>query len=120
MDLNNIHGILIGCIMAINDVISFGITKEVFLQDNLKSIYWLIIPTILYGLQIWIFYYGLKKTSMTVLNITWNLFSNILVTLVGIYYYKEQVTNIKTFAILLAFGSIILFTYDGAIKQTSL
>ena len=120
MDINNLQWILIGCIMVINDIISFGITKEVSLQNNLKSIYWLIIPTVLYGSQIWLFYYGLKKTSMSVLNITWNLFSNILVTLVGVYYFKEQVTNIKTIAILLALSSIILFTYDGAVKQPSL
>ena len=38
---------------------------------------------------------GLGKTSMSVLNITWNLISNVLVTLIGIYYFGERINNLK-------------------------
>jgi len=110
------NGIFIGLMLAINDVISFGIAKEVFLQERLKNIYWLIIPTILYGLQIWLFYFGLKKTSMSILNITWNLISNILVTLLGIYYFGEKMNDLKTFALIFAFISITLFAIDNLRK----
>jgi len=109
---SSIQGLFIGLTLALNDVISFGITKEVFLKNKL-SLHWLIIPVILYGLQILLFYYGLGKTSMSVLNITWNLVSNVLVTLVGLYYFKEQITNLKYIALLLAFASIGLFAVDG-------
>lgn len=108
-----LQGLLVGLTLAFNDVISFGITKEVYLQNKLKSIYWLIIPVILYSLQVLIFYYGLGKTSMSVLNITWNLISNVIVTLVGIYYFKEHITNLKYVALLFAFASIGLFAVDG-------
>ena len=45
---NSFYGLIIGLVLAINDVISFGITKEVFLGINFTSLYWLGIPIILY------------------------------------------------------------------------
>jgi EamA domain-containing membrane protein RarD len=107
----SISGLLVGFLLAMNDVLSFGITKAVSAQQ-LKSISWLIIPTILYALQIWLFYYGLKKTTMTVLNISWNLFSNVLVTILGIYYFGEKINDLKSIALLFAFVSISLFAID--------
>ena len=115
--LNSINGLLVGLVLAINDVFSFGLTKSIYLQNGIfKQKYWLIIPVILYGLQILIFYYGLGKTSMSVLNITWNLISNVLVTLIGIYYFGEKINNLKTIALGFAFVSIILFGIDGSIN----
>jgi EamA domain-containing membrane protein RarD len=108
---SSISGLLIGLLLAINDVFSFGITKAVSTQE-LKSISWLLIPTVLYALQIWLFYYGLGKTTMTVLNISWNLFSNVLVTILGIYYFGEKINDLKSIALLFAFVSISLFAID--------
>jgi multidrug transporter EmrE-like cation transporter len=105
-----LNGIIIAFILAINDVFSFGMTKNI-LQTN-KELYWLAIPMILYAIQILIFYYGLKSTSMTILNKMWNLISNILITILGIYFFKEKINNIKTIALLLGFISIILFAVD--------
>ena len=92
-EIFGIYGLLIAFILAINDVISFGIAKLTFLKTY--SIGWLIVPVILYGLQLPLFYYGLKFSSMSILNISWNLISNILVTLIGFFYFKEQVDNIE-------------------------
>jgi multidrug transporter EmrE-like cation transporter len=108
---NSVKGLLVGILLAINDVFSFGITKAVSNQQ-LKSINWLIIPTILYALQVWLFYYGLKKTSMSVLNISWNLISNVLVTILGIYYFGEKINDLKSIGLLFAFASISLFALD--------
>jgi len=68
---------------------------------------------ILYSLQILVFYYGLHKTSMAVLNITCNLISNVLVTIVGIYFFNEKINNLKTIALGFAFVSIVLFAVEG-------
>ena len=106
-----ISGIFIGLILAIVDIICFAITKYIFLHNDI-SINWLIIPSILYGCQIWLFYYGLKNTYMSELNITWNILSSVLVTLMGIYIFSEKLSNLKTIAFLLGVVSIILFAVD--------
>jgi multidrug transporter EmrE-like cation transporter len=111
MSSNSIKGLFVGLLLAMNDVLSFGIIQSVYLQQ-LKSISWLIIPTILYALQVWLFYYGLRQTSMSVLNISWNLISNVLVTILGIYYFGEKINDLKSIALLFAFASISLFALD--------
>ena len=111
--LNNFKGLWITLLLAFNDILSFGLTKEISIGKNFKSKFWLIIPMILYAFQILLFHYALTKTSMSVLNITWNLISNVLVTIFGIYYYGEQINNLKSLALGFAIISISFFALDG-------
>jgi hypothetical protein len=103
--LNN--GIIIGLCLAIIDIISMGMIKEI----NIGNLHdkWLSIAFILYGSQMLIFNYGLSITSMTILNLNWNLFSSIVITLLGIFYFKENITNLETYGILFGLVSLILF-----------
>jgi len=109
-------GLLVGFLLSLNDIISFGLVKKYNLKQLGVTI-GLIIPMILYSFQIPLFSYGLKATSMVILNITWNLLSNVLVTLMGLFYFKEKVSGLKTVAILLAFSSLILFSVDTYVSN---
>jgi hypothetical protein len=109
-------GIFVGFILALNDIFAFGLTKQLYLK-NLGGI-GLVLPILLYSGQIPLFYLGLKTTSMTVLNITWNLFSNILVTLMGVFYFQEKINGMKYVAIVMAFSSLLLFSLDSYIHPT--
>jgi len=109
----NIFVLFIGLMLTLNDVLSFGICKYIFL-NNINT-YYLLIPSIMYSFQITLFYYGLNVTSMAVLNIIWNLLSSILVTILGLFYFEEKITNLKFYAILLGLFSLFLFLIDGVI-----
>jgi drug/metabolite transporter (DMT)-like permease len=101
------NGIIIGLCLAMVDIISMGITKQInigILHQN-----WLAIAFILYGGQMLIFNYGLKITTMTTLNLTWNLFSNIVITLLGILYFKENISHLEKFGILFGLFALFLF-----------
>jgi multidrug transporter EmrE-like cation transporter len=102
-------GILVGFILSLNDILSFELTKSYYLK---KEKIWLMLPMLLYSLQIPLLYYGLQTTSITVLNITWNLFSNILISLMGIFYFKEKINRLKIAAILLGISSLFLFSFE--------
>ena len=110
------YGTLVGFILSLNDIVSFSLTKSYYLK-NIGIAFGLYLPMILYSLQIPLFYYGLGSTTMTVLNITWNLFSNILITLVGIFYFKEKFNGLKLLAVLMGISSIILFSMDSIINR---
>jgi hypothetical protein len=103
--LNN--GILIGFSLAMIDIISMGMVKNINIGKLEQN--WLAIAFILYGTQMIIFNYGLSNKSMTVLNLSWNLFSSIIVTLLGVLYFKENITDLEKYGVLLGLISLYLF-----------
>jgi multidrug transporter EmrE-like cation transporter len=101
-------GIIIGLIMALIDVLSMSISKEIVIGNLAYN--WLIIAIFLYGVQIIIFYNGLKFNPMSTLNLTWNLYSNIIITLIGLYYFKENISHIEMWGIGFALFALFLFS----------
>ncbi len=72
---------------------------------------WIGLPTILYAFQPFIFLFGLKHTSMTVLNLLWDILSDIMVTASGIFYFKEKLSMKKYIGI--AFGLLAVMFLTG-------
>ena len=70
------------------------------------------IAMLVYSFQPYIFLQSLQYESMTVMNILWDVISDILVTIMGIFYFKEHISPLKQVGILFAFISIILFSVD--------
>jgi len=103
--------VLFGLLMAAIDVGMLGIIKSVSV-GWLRSIKWMVIPTIVYALQPWIFLQSLSFSSMVSMNLMWDIFSDILVTATGLFYFKEKVSNKKLLGILFAFVAIYLMTAE--------
>lgn len=102
-----------GTAMASVDVIMLGIIKSVSLNQS-KLLRWMIIPTIAYAIQPWIFLESLKFESLIVMNLMWDLISDILVTLVGFFYFKERLGPYKSIGVALSILSILLMSItDG-------
>ena len=96
--------------MAFIDVISLGAIKHY----TLGVTHWAMIPVamILYGLQPLVFLKSLQYETMTVMNIMWDIISDILVTATGLLYFKEKLTTMKQVGISFAFIAIVLLSYD--------
>ena len=102
-----------GTAMASVDVIMLGIIKSVSLNQS-KLLRWMIIPTSAYAIQPWIFLQSLKFESLIVMNLMWDLISDILVTLVGFFYFKERLGPYKSIGVALSILSILLMSItDG-------
>ena len=108
--MSNYNSLIFGTLLAINDVTSFSLVKKSFIENNTN---YLVLSFFLYSLQILIFYSGIHKTTMTELNLSWDLISDVLVTIIGIYYFKENINNMKSIAIGFAFLAIVLFQIDN-------
>lgn len=100
-------GLFYGLILASNDVINMSIVKNISI--GILSLNWIYFAHILYGFQMIIFYKGLKVTGMSLLNLTWNLISNIVITMIGLYYFKENVKHLEIWGILFALFALFLF-----------
>ena len=70
------------------------------------------IAMLIYSFQPYIFLQALQYESMTVMNILWDIISDILVTVLGIFYFKEQISSMKQVGLAFAFISIVLFSVD--------
>ncbi len=102
-----------GALMASIDVFMLSITKIISANPS-RFLKWMVIPTIIYAIQPWIFLSSLRFESLIVMNLMWDLISDILVTATGFLYFKEKIGPYKTLGVILSFVSIVLMSLqDG-------
>jgi drug/metabolite transporter (DMT)-like permease len=99
-----------GFAMALIDVFMLSIIKKVNL--NSKLIKWMLLPTIIYAIQPWIFLGSLQYESMIIMNLLWDLISDVLVTLTGLIIFKETIGPYKLIGVILSFISITLMSLE--------
>lgn len=99
-----------GLLMAGIDVFMLSIIKSI--SVNSRFLKWMIVPTVIYALQPWIFLSSLRFESLIVMNLMWDLISDILVTATGFLYFKEKIGPYKTLGVILSFVSIVLLSIE--------
>ena len=109
-------GSIIGVCLALFDLIFLGLIKEVHLGNFSKN--WILLACIGYGLVPFIFYKGLQYTSLTILNLSWDIMSDIIVTSAGILFFKEYLGTTKAIGIAFAIIALMIFSIDDFIKET--
>lgn len=102
--------ITFGVCMAILDVIMMSIAK--YTSKGMIS-YGTALPiaTLIYALEPYIFFKSLNYDSLTSMNLVWDLTSDVLVTLVGVFWFKESIKGIRWLAVGFAIFSLGLFAY---------
>lgn len=68
---------------------------------------------LLYSLHPYIFLKSLKYESMTVMNLLFDVISDVTVTAVGLLFFKEAISNMKKVGLMLAFIGIVLMSWDS-------
>ena len=106
--------IIFAIVMASIDAIVLPIIK--YINDGFYPIYLLILPIIIYAFQPILFYMSLKYSTLTSMNILWDLMSDVIVTIIGLVYLKEKLHYTSKWGLIFAFIAIILFAKDG-VKQ---
>ena len=81
---------------------------------SLGQISWIYIPLgmIVYSLQPLLFVESLKYETLTVMNILWDIISDILVSGIGLFYFKEKISTLKMIGLSFACIAIILLSYE--------
>jgi len=98
--------LIYGTYMATVDVFMLGILKAINLGWISSSLIFL--PTLIYAMQPWIFLKSLEFESMTVMNLLWDVTSDVLVTATGLYFFKEKLSRTKLLGVGLSLISIML------------
>ncbi len=98
---------LIGLVMAIIDSVILPLIK--YINEMKIGIKWMVIPTIVYAIQPWLFKYSLNFSSLTIMNLVWDVLSDLLVTMIGLFIMKETLNMYQIVGVCSAFMSIIFF-----------
>jgi uncharacterized membrane protein len=102
--------LLYGFLMASIDTTMLGLIKWISISHT-KNLIYMIIPTIAYAVQPWIFFSAMKFESMIVMNLVWDLTSDLLVTLLGLFYFGEKLGRIRSIGLVLGMVSLCLLSY---------
>ena len=65
----------------------------------------------IYALQPFLFLKALTFESMLATNLVWNLVSSVVVTLLGVFYFKESVKGLRLLAVTIGILSLVLFAF---------
>jgi len=99
--------LLFGLILATVDVVILSLLKMKY-NGTITTPWVFFIAFVIYGLQPIIFYNSLQYSSLTAMNLLWDVTSDILVTLVGFMIFREVITQKQQMGVILAFIAILL------------
>jgi multidrug transporter EmrE-like cation transporter len=101
--------LIFGFSMALIDAIALSLLKLQNTQQKYTNTFF-VIAMIIYAFQPIIFYKGLAYAPMSILNILWDLFSDLIVCIIGFLVFKENLTTQQYVGVVLAFISILLLS----------
>ena len=103
--------VLFGLGMAFIDVFVLGGLKAKSL-GMLNGVWMLPLAMVVYALQPILFFKALNFESLTVMNLFWDLSSDILVTIVGLFYFAEKLSPRRMIGVFLALIALLLLSCE--------
>ena len=99
-----------GSTLAGIDAFAFSFVKAI--HTGWIKEYFMFIPVLMYSVQPLILYSSLNYETLVVMNFMWDLFSDILLTTIGLFVFKEKITSVKMLGVFFAFLSLILLNWN--------
>jgi multidrug transporter EmrE-like cation transporter len=105
--------IFFGTLMALVDIGMMSTAKMV--SKGLMPRSWGIPLAVgIYALQPLIFIKAMSYEGMAVINLIWNLMSNIVITLEGVFIFGESIKGLRWVGILMSLFSLCLLAYSDS------
>jgi multidrug transporter EmrE-like cation transporter len=104
---------IFGTLMALTDVVMMSSAKMVN-EGTLSSTVGVPFIFIIYMLEPLLFLKALNYEGMVITNLTWDLVSDILVTLQGIFVFGETLSPLRWIGVVFAFIAIAIFGYTDS------
>jgi multidrug transporter EmrE-like cation transporter len=74
---------------------------------------WMVIPAILYAGSPFLFLTALRQETLTIMNLVWDLTSDLVVTFIGLVIFAETISPIKALGVALSFVGLILMSWES-------
>lgn len=105
--------VVLGLLMSSLDVLMMTLGKYTS-KGRIPFAKGLTLGTLAYSVEPYLFFKSLGYESMTTMNLIWDLTSDILVTILGVFWFGESIKGIRWIAVLFALVSLGLFAYTDA------
>lgn len=69
------------------------------------------LASIIYAMQPLVFFQSLSLESMTIMNILWDVMSDVIVAIIGIYVFGESLSKIQVIGLILSLSGITLLGF---------
>lgn len=106
----NMLPIFLGTLMATLDIVMMGTVKMVH-DGKISHEFGVPFSLGIYALEPLIFLKAMNYEGMAVTNLIWNLASDILVTLQGVFIFGESIAGLRWVATCMALVSLTIFAY---------
>jgi multidrug transporter EmrE-like cation transporter len=106
----NMLPIFFGVVMATIDVVMMGAVKMTH-EGTLSHAFGVPFALFFYAMEPLIFLKAMNYEGMAVTNLIWNLASDIVVTLQGIFFFGESIAGMRWVAVGMALVSLTIFAY---------
>ena len=114
----NLRTLLFGVIFGLLDATGLPVVKAV--SNGMLSIKWMILPFLLYASSPFIFLKGLQGETLTILNLVWDLSSDLIITVIGLFFFGETIGYTKALGVCLSFVSLFLMSYESEAFENAL
>ena len=106
----NMLPIFFGVVMATIDVIMMGTVKMTH-EGMISHAVGIPFALFFYALEPLVFLKAMNYEVMAVTNLIWNLASDIVVTLQGVFFFGESIAGMRWLAVCMALVSLTIFAY---------
>ena len=100
-----------GVALSVLDAASLPLVRSYSL-GWLRSPAWLVLAMALYALQPLIFLGSLSVGGMAVMNVMWDVASDVIIALGGVLFFKERLNRVQVFGLVLGACSMVLLAYE--------
>ena len=83
-----------------------------YMITNNMAVAWIILPMIVYSLQPVLFYMSLQYETLVVMNLLWDVISDVVITAIGLFYFQETIGPYKKLGVIFSLISIVLLSLD--------
>jgi multidrug transporter EmrE-like cation transporter len=74
---------------------------------------WMIIPVLLYGASPFLLLSALRHETLTIMNLVWDLTSDLIVTFIGLILFGETISPAKGLGVAFSFVALTLMSYEN-------
>jgi len=114
----NVRTLIFGVIFGLLDAIGLPTIKAV--SAGMLSYKWMALPFLLYAASPFIFLTGLNGETLTILNLVWDLSSDVIITIIGLFFFGETIGYTKGLGVLFSSVALFLMSYESNALENTL